>query len=174
MGSIAATYSKRLRLVPILRSTFYTNIKASPLLALVLRCTCSAAMLQGMVRRGQTWHIRAGSTVPTQKWPEMLWASSILLHTNFRGNMHLERNATNNLTGLAVQRRAAVPWVGSNPAAGHLMCDDHLWFKWLKVRDLPLICRFDPGTYLTDESERTLYLPRRRSRQRTSPWLSTE
>jgi len=36
------------------------------------------------------------------------------------------------------------------------MFDGHLWFTWLKVGDLSLICRFDPRTHLTDESERTL------------------
>ena len=30
------------------------------------------------------------------------------------------------------------------------MLDVYLWFKWLKVGDLLLICRFDPGTHLTD------------------------
>ena len=60
------------------------------------------------------------------------------------------------------------------PSASHLMCYGHLWFKWLKVGSLPLICRFDHGTHLTDESERTLDLPTRQSRQDTSPWLSTE
>ena len=64
--------------------------------------------------------------------------------------------------------------VGSNPSAGHLICDGHLWLKWLKVGDLPLIYRFDPVTHLTDESERTLDLPTRWRRQGTSPWLSTE
>jgi len=29
----------------------------------------------------------------------------------------------------------------------------------VKDRGLPLVCRFDPGTHLTDESERTLDLP---------------
>ena len=53
--------------------------------------------------------------------------------------------------------------------AGHLMV-----VLMVKDRGLPLVCRFDPGTHLTDESERTLDLPRRRSRQGKSPWLSTE
>ena len=74
--------------------------------------------------------------------------------------------------GLAVQRGAVIPWVvGSNPSADHLLCDGHLWFK---DRGLTLVCRFDPGTHLIDESERTLDLPTRRSRQGKSPWLSTE
>jgi len=54
----------------------------------------------------------------------------------------------------------------------------NVWWSFVvqmvKGWDLPLICRFDPGTHLTVESERTLDLPRRRSRQGTSPWLSTE
>ena len=39
----------------------------------------------------------------------------------------------------------------------------------VKGGGLPLVCRFDPGTNLTDECERTLDLPRRRSRQDSSP-----
>jgi len=37
---------------------------------------------------------------------------------------------------------------------------------------LPLACRFDPGTHLTDESEPTLDLPKHGA-ARACPWLST-
>jgi len=53
-----------------------------------------------------------------------------------------------------------------------------VWWSFVvqlvKNRGLPLVCWFDPGTHLADESERTLDLPRRRSCQGTSLWLSTE
>ena len=48
--------------------------------------------------------------------------------------------------GIAVQRGAVIPKVvGSNSSAGHLLCDGHLWFKWLKVWVCPWSAGSTPG-----------------------------
>ena len=98
-------------------------------------------------------------------------------HTHTKqSNTHV--TAAQSQFGLGVQRDS---WSLSH--LGYLLCSDSAYhrqtkvccvFKSLKVGDLPLICRFDPGTHLTDESEQTLDLPTRRRREGTRPWLSTE
>jgi len=41
--------------------------------------------------------------------------------------------------------------------------------QMVKGRGLPLACRFDPGTHLTDEAERTLDLPKHGAARACAP-----